>query len=54
MSRNGEKIPPAIALRKFSGKFLVRVPPEIHKNLVIQSAESGISLNRLVNARLSQ
>lgn len=36
------------------GKFMVRVPPEIHRDLAIQAAESGISLNRLASAKLSK
>ncbi|MCP4549159.1 MAG: toxin-antitoxin system HicB family antitoxin, partial [bacterium] len=42
------------ALHHFSGKFMVRVPPEVHRRLAIQAAEAGISLNRLASARLSQ
>jgi len=33
---------------------MVRVPPEVHRNLAIESSESGISLNRLVGAKLSR
>ena len=53
MLLNGEKIPEAISTKSFSGKFMVRVPPEIHRMLTIQAAESGVSLNRLVSSRLS-
>jgi len=53
MKKNGEPIPEPLANRQYSGKFVVRVTPEIHKALAIQSAETGISLNRLVSAKLS-
>jgi len=53
MTSNGEEIPQPISLKKFSGKFMVRVPPEIHRHLSIQAAESGISLNRLISSKLS-
>ena len=43
-----------IKLYPNSGKFMVRVPPEIHRNLVILAAESGISLNLAVSSKLSQ
>ncbi|MFN2354106.1 MAG: toxin-antitoxin system HicB family antitoxin [Desulfopila sp.] len=33
------------ASQNFSGKFMVRVPPEVHKNFAIQAAESGVSNN---------
>ncbi len=54
MKENGEKIPQPIANKNYSGKFMVRVPPEVHRNLAIQAAESGVSLNRLANSRLSR
>ncbi len=53
MKENDEKIPLPIASKNYSGKFMVRVPPEVHRSLAIQAAESGVSLNRLVSSRLS-
>jgi len=54
LRENGENIPEPIACRRYSGKFMVRVPPEIHRNLAIQAAESGVSLNRIASSKLSQ
>lgn len=54
MRRQREPIPEPIALRDYSGKFVVRVPPHLHRQLAIQAAESGVSLNRLASAKLSQ
>ena len=54
MESNDEIIPEPIACRQYSGKFMVRVPPEVHRNLAIRAAESGISLNRVVSSKLSQ
>ncbi len=53
MIRNGEPVPEPIALRHFSGKFVVRIPPEVHRQLALQAAETGVSINRLVSAKLS-
>ena len=53
MVSNGEPIPEPIAVKHFSGKFMIRVPPEVHRQLTIQAAEAGVSLNRLVSAKLS-
>jgi predicted HicB family RNase H-like nuclease len=53
MKKNGEPVPEPIASKQYSGKFMVRVPPEVHRNLAIQAAESGISLNRIASAKLS-
>ena len=53
MLAEGEEPPQPIADRTYSGKFLVRVPPETHAALVLRAAEQGVSLNRLVSARLA-
>ena len=38
----------------YSGRFLVRLPPETHRQLAIKAAEEGVSLNRLVSTRLAR
>ena len=53
MQNTGETPPQPIADRTYSGKFLVRIPPETHRALALAAAEEGVSLNRLVSARLS-
>lgn len=53
MLANGESPPIPLADRAYSGKFVVRVPPEVHRSLAIRAAEEGISINRLVSARLA-
>ena len=53
MKASGESPPEPLADRTYSGRFVVRVPPETHRNLVIKAAEEGVSLNRLVSARLA-
>lgn len=52
MLANGETPPEAIADRSYSGKFMVRVTPEVHRRLAIDAAEQHVSLNRLVAGRL--
>ena len=54
MQKEGEAVPEPIACRHYSGKFIVRVPPQVHRKLAIQAAESGVSLNRLASSKLSQ
>lgn len=54
MEIGGEPIPEPIAVKKYSGKFMVRVPPELHRRLALEAAESGISLNRLASTKLEQ
>jgi len=53
MTANGEHVPTPLADKAYSGKFQVRIPPEQHRNLAIQAAEQGISINRLVSAKLA-
>ena len=53
MIQNKEPIPDPIATKHFSGKFMVRVPPDVHRQLAIQAAEASVSLNRLASAKLS-
>ncbi|VAW88435.1 HicB [hydrothermal vent metagenome] len=50
---NGEAVPQAISVRNYSGKFMVRIPPEIHRQLALQAAEAGVSLNRVASAKLA-
>ena len=54
MRNRGETIPEPLASRHYSGKFMVRVPPEVHRDLAIKAAEDGVSLNRLASAKLSR
>jgi predicted HicB family RNase H-like nuclease len=54
MEADGDSIPEPLSNKKYSGKFSVRIPPEVHGNLSIQAAEAGVSLNRLISAKLSR
>jgi predicted HicB family RNase H-like nuclease len=53
MRSNNEPIPEPLALKRYSGKFTVRIPPDVHRNLHIQAAEAKVSFNRLVSAKLT-
>lgn len=53
MKKNNETIPEPIASKHFSGKFIVRVPPEVHRRLALEASENGVSLNRLASAKLA-
>ncbi|MGD9976173.1 MAG: toxin-antitoxin system HicB family antitoxin [Desulfatirhabdiaceae bacterium] len=33
---------------------MVRVPPDVHRKLAIQTAESDVSLNRVASSKLSR
>ncbi|HSR54106.1 MAG TPA: toxin-antitoxin system HicB family antitoxin [Acidobacteriota bacterium] len=53
MKETGETPPEPLAGKSYSGRFLVRIPPELHRRLVIQAAEEGVSLNRLASLKLA-
>ena len=53
MVNSKEDLPLPISARKYSGKFMVRVPAEVHRHLAIEAAESGVSLNRIASAKLA-
>ena len=49
---NDEAVPEPLADRQYSGKFMVRTTPEVHRRLAIEATVAGASLNRYVNAKL--
>jgi predicted HicB family RNase H-like nuclease len=53
INASGEPVPEPLASRKFSGKFMVRVPPDVHRDLTLQAVEAGVSLNRLATVKLA-
>lgn len=52
MREADEAVPEPFSVRNYSGKVLLRVPPETHRHLVILAAESGVSLNRYISSKL--
>jgi len=54
MEVDGDSIPKPLSNKKYSDKFSVRIPPEVHRHLTIQAAEEGVSLNRLISAKLTR
>jgi predicted HicB family RNase H-like nuclease len=54
LQANGEPVPEPLAAKKYSGRFMVRVPPELHRQLALEAEESGVSLNRLASDKLSR
>ncbi len=53
MRAGSEPVPEPMAERSYSGEFKVRIPPEQHRRLAIEASEQGVSLNRLVSAKLA-
>lgn len=42
MAKAKEKLPEPLSLQKFSGKFMVRIPPAQHRKLALDAAEQGV------------
>jgi predicted HicB family RNase H-like nuclease len=52
---SAEETPPVpIADRAYSGRFQVRITPELHRRLAVRAAEANVSLNRVVSDQLSK
>jgi predicted HicB family RNase H-like nuclease len=54
MLGNGEQPPEPIALRKYSGEFVTRVSPDLHRRLALEAAEAGESMNKIVTEKLAR
>ena len=54
LKASSELVPKPVAIRQYSGKFIVRIPPELHRRLALEAAEASISLNRLASAKLGR
>jgi antitoxin HicB len=51
---DGESIPEPLESRSFSGKFVVRVPRSLHRNLAKRAEVEGVSLNQVVVTALAR
>lgn len=40
--------------KPFSGRFMLRLPPELHRQLFVQAKREGKSLNQFIAERLSR
>ena len=53
MQANNELIPEPFAAKIFSGKFMVRIPPSLHRELAIEAMDAHVSLNRYIANKLA-
>ena len=51
---HGDPIPEPLTRDGFSGKFIVRVPKSLHRELVRRAELEGVSLNALVSTSLAE
>ncbi|MBW7895222.1 MAG: toxin-antitoxin system HicB family antitoxin [Opitutaceae bacterium] len=52
--RDGKPLPEPSAGKTYSGKFLVRVSPEVHQKVALKAAARGESLNQFVAETLAE
>lgn len=45
---DGTPLPPATANKNYSGKFIVRISPDLHKKAAVKAMAHGESLNQFV------
>jgi predicted HicB family RNase H-like nuclease len=53
MLSDGHPLPAGTAGKKYSGQFVVRVAPELHKKASLKALARGESLNQFVAAALT-
>lgn len=53
MTASGEPVPQPFSERHYSGTIYVRTSAAVHRRLVIEAAENGVSLNQWAAQRLS-
>ena len=53
MQEENEEIPEPFGLKKYKGNLTLRIPPEVHRNLSIRSAEERVSVNQYILSKIS-
>lgn len=54
MTASGEALPTPLGQRTYSGKFNLRIPPALHRDLAMEAAREGVSLNQLATLKLAR
>ena len=52
MTASVESVPEPLSEKKYSGRNMFRIPAMVHRTLATEAAEQGVSINRLVSAKL--
>ena len=48
-----ESVPRPLALRPYSGRLVLRLPKDVHREVAIRAAEEGVSINQYLLSRLA-
>ena len=52
LSERKERIPPPLSRRIYTGKVSLRLPVDLHRQLELEAAHQGLSLNQLITLKL--
>lgn len=52
LAEKGQALPEPLSRREYSGKFIVRIDPTIHRRLTAEAVQKGMSLNQHVVEKL--
>lgn len=52
LTEEGAEAPVPLGRKRYSGHLSLRIPPEKHRRVAIEAAESGVSINQLICARI--
>ncbi len=52
MEEAAEPVPEPYGMKQFKGNLTLRIPPEVHRELAIRSAEEGVSVNQYILSRI--
>ena len=53
MTESGESVPVPLTERRYSGKIALRTSPDQHRQLTIEAAEQGVSVNQWITQKLA-
>lgn len=54
LAASGEPVPEPLAERHYSGRFNIRISPDLHRELALRAAGEHMSLNRFLSDRLAR
>ena len=54
MEEAAESVPEPFGMKRYKGNLTLRIPPELHKQLAIRSAEEGVSINQYILSKINK
>ncbi len=54
MNEEGEEIPEPFGSKKFSGQIPLRMPEHVHRELAMNAAQEGVSINQYVLSKIAR